>query len=393
MRSMRMTIPASLVLVFAVSALGGSALAQADPTPSPDPSLEPSAAPAAELADPADVTLPFRDPRWRKITPKRGPAAREDHTWTVDGDGRFAYLFGGRDGDKDKGDLWRYDLETDSWKRLSPKGKRPQPRFGHSAVWVDGYGVVVFAGQRGSDFFDDLWVFGPDTGKWRELPAKGSVPKRRYGSCMVVGPDGRLWISHGFTFQGRFDDTRAYNLKSERWTTITPDGRKPGERCLHDCFTSASGELVLYGGQDDGAFALGDLWLMGADHAWQRQGDPGPAPRRLYALTEAGDYAYVFGGAGEDNSPFDDLWRVDRETLEFKRVKVEGTAPGARSAGTFITDPARGRLLLFGGQGDDAKADLWELVDRFDAALEPVEPASSDAAPTASPGPSPQAGA
>lgn len=372
---MRRTPLAGLVLALTFSALGGSVLAQADVEPSSSPTpTEPLPAASAEPTQVAvsNQTLAFAEPKWRKVAPEGGPAGREDHTWTVDGDGRFAYLFGGRDGGKDFGDLWRYDLERDSWKKLSPKGKAPAPRFGHSAVWVDGHGVIVFAGQRGPDFFDDLWAFDPGKGKWREMPAKGSVPKRRYGSCMVVGPDGRVWISHGFTFAGRFDDTRAYNLKSERWSTITPDGRKPGERCLHDCFTSASGELVLYGGQDDGAFALGDLWTMGSDRTWQRHDDPKPKPRRLYAVTEAGAYAYVFGGAGEDNSAFADLWRVDRSTLRFERVGVGDNHPAARYAATLITDAARGRLLLFGGQANTAKADVWELVDQ--APPEPTQP-------------------
>ena len=333
-----------------------------------------------------DDTLAFADPKWRKVRPERGPAGREDHTWTVDGDGRFAYLFGGRDGARDYGDLWRYDLGNDSWKRLSPRGKRPEPRFGHSAVWVEGHGLVVFAGQRGSDFFGDLWAFDPDAGKWRELPARGSVPKRRYGSCMVVGPDGRLWISHGFTFAGRFDDTRAYNLKTERWAAITPGGRKPGERCLHDCFTSASGELVLYGGQDNSVSALGDLWTMGRDREWQRHDDPRSKPRRLYAVTEAGDFAYVFGGAGEDISAFDDLWRVDRESLEFERVRVDGNAPSARYAGALITDTEHGRLLLFGGRGSTAKADVWELLDE---AADAVEQLAAEPQPEISASPSP----
>src|SRR5688500_15834882 len=47
-----------------------------------------------------------------------GPAAREDHTWTVDGAGTTAYLFGGRDGPTVHGDLWAYDLATDAWSRL-----------------------------------------------------------------------------------------------------------------------------------------------------------------------------------------------------------------------------------------------------------------------------------
>ena len=363
---MRKIIAASFALAFAVSSLGGSVLAQTDTLPSPSPSPEASAgpSPAATEAVPADGTLAFDDPKWRNITPDRSPAAREDHTWTVDSAGRYAYLFGGRDGGKDYGDLWRYDLETDTWKKLSPRGKRPQPRFGHNAVWVDGFGVIVFAGQRGPDFFDDLWAYDPEANKWTKLPDNGAVPKRRYGSCMVVGPDGRLWISHGFTFAGRFDDTRAYNLNSKRWASISPEGRRPGERCLHDCFTSAAGDLVLYGGQDDGAFALGDLWSMNRDKGWKKRPDPGPKARRLYAVTEAGAFAYIFGGAGQDNGLYDDLWRVDRETLDFERIKVGGAGPVARYGATLITDTERGRVLLFGGQGKAAKADVWELVDR-----------------------------
>ncbi len=382
---MRKTLVTSLVLAFSFSALGGSALAQAEADPSPSTEPVASATPAAAAAEvaaevaTARPALLFMEPKWRKVAASKGPAAREDHTWTVDADGRFAYLFGGRDGGREFGDLWRYDLRRDSWKKLSPKGTRPQARFGHSAVWVDGRGVVVFAGQQGPDFFDDLWTFDPAKGRWKELPAKGSVPKRRYGSCMVVGPDGRLWISHGFTTSGRFDDTRAYNLKTGRWAVITPDGRLPGERCLHDCFTSARGELVLYGGQDDGAFALGDLWRMGREREWQRLEDPQPKPRRLYAVTEAADHAYVFGGAGEDNSALADLWRVDRETLAFERVRVEGNHPSARYAGTLITDAKRGRLLLFGGQGERARADVWELIDT-------AAPLESSAAPAEEPG-------
>jgi N-acetylneuraminic acid mutarotase len=332
-------------------------------------------------------TLAFEDPQWRRLQTERAPAAREDHTWTVDSDGRFAYLFGGRGGGQDFGDLWRYDLTNDTWKKLSPKGKRPQPRFGHNAVWVDGYGVIVFAGQRGADFFGDLWVYDPDRNRWKLLPADGGAPKRRYGSCMVVGLDGRLWISHGFTFAGRFDDTRAYNLKSKRWASIGPEGRRPGERCLHDCFTSASGEMVLYGGQDNGALALGDLWVMGSDHDWKRLDDPRPKARRLYAVTEAGDDAWIFGGADQDNAALDDLWRVDRDSLEFRRVKVDGASPPARYAGTLITDERRGRLLLFGGQGKSAKADLWELVDRAAATVETDAVPSEAAEPSSSPSP------
>ena len=83
-------------------------------------------------------------------------------------------------------------------------------------------------------------------------------------------------------------------------------------------------------------------------------------------MAEAGPDAWVFGGLGVDNEPLGDLWRVDRETLEFERVAVAGTMPSPRYGATLITDAARGRLLLFGGQGQQAKADLWQLGPRSD---------------------------
>ena len=358
-------------LVLGLISLMPAGVGAQDVSPSPPPRPVPSTA-AEATAFPAEATfLPgeveFESPSWSHITPVRGPAAREDHTWTVDGDGRNAYLFGGRDGSAAFADLWRFELETDTWHKLLPPGKGPAARFGHSAVWSDGHGLVVFAGQRDADFFGDLWAYDPDRDAWTELPANGAAPKARYGSCMIVGPDGRLWISHGFTFAGRFDDTRAYDLEAQRWAASTPELRRPGQRCLHDCFTSADGQLVLYGGQNETVPALGDLWLTRDEGTWRRLPDPSLEARRLYAVTESGPHAWLFGGIGRDD-PLGDLWRIDRETLAFERIEVPGPSPSARYAGTLIDDADRGRLLLFGGRGREARADLWQLSDKVTAA-------------------------
>jgi hypothetical protein len=244
---------------------------------------------------------------------------------------------------------------------------------------VEGEGLLVFAGQRGTEFFDDLWAYDPMAERWTRLPAAGARPRARYGSCMILGSDGRPWMSHGFTFAGRFDDTRAYDLRAERWAGIAPDDRRPGPRCLHDCFTSTTGALVLFGGQDDDDPALGDLWVTRADGSWRRLADPRLRARRLYALTEAGDQAWIFGGAGRDGRLLDDLWRVDRETLRFVRVDVDGRAPSGRSASTLIADPVRGRLLLFGGLAGGARSDLWQLVVERPGAGASLAPASPGA--------------
>jgi len=294
-----------------------------------------------------------------------GPSAREDHTWTVAADGITAYLFGGRTAEGASDEIWQFDLAADSWSILSPTGARPDARWGHTATWVDGVGLVVWSGQNERGFFDDIWRYQPSVGLWEELPSMGEVPQARYGSCASLGPDGRLWISHGFTEDaGRFSDTRAYDFTTGEWTDETPDGEVPVERCLHDCYWSAGGRLILYGGQTTGTPALGDLWVLDPASGWQRAPEPGAPARQLYALATTESGAVVFGGGSADGGFLDDTWLIADATLEVVEQPYQ-TRPEVRSGATLI--PAGDfRYLLFGGRSDDGlRADLWELSGFF----------------------------
>jgi hypothetical protein len=305
---------------------------------------------------------------WRELATK-GPApeAREDHTWTVDAEGHYGYLFGGRNGARIHRDLWRYDLEGDAWEALDPGPNGPSPRFGHTATWVDGIGLVIWSGQAGSSFFADLWAYDPDSEAWRELPDSGARPPARYGSCAGIGPDGRMWISHGFTDQGRFDDTRAYDFAAGRWSDETPDGEKPIIRCLHDCFWTPEGRFLLYAGQTNSDPFLADLWSLvpgggEAPTVWAALGEQAPPGRNLYALAALPDQAIVLGGVGEGGKRLDDLWTLVYLDLTLRPVTIEGASPAGRSGATLIDDAARDRTLLFGGRDDAAAlADTWQL--------------------------------
>ena len=392
---MRSLIGVALSATLLITGLAGTSLAQ-EPAPSDDPapSAEPAASPlpdaSPDVAAAVEVApMPgFRDARWRRVDQANAPDPREDHTLTVDDAGDYAYLFAGRDGRREFADLWRLNLETERWRRLRPEGRTPDQRFGHNAVWLPGQGLVVFAGQQGVDFLNDVWLYDPERERWRKLPDRGAVPRERYGSCAVIDADGKLRISHGFTFAGRFDDTRTYDFERERWADVTPDGRLPGERCLHDCFTNAVGDIVLYGGQDDTNRALGDVWAQRPNGTWRSLGEARPRARNLPAVTDAGRNAYIFGGAAANGDKLGDTWRVDRDTLRFSRVRTTGATPPARSAGTLIADTKRQRLLLWGGEANAARADLWELIDRTAPTTEEPagdageEPVAENDAPT-----------
>jgi N-acetylneuraminic acid mutarotase len=259
-------------------------------------------------------------------------------------------------------DLWSYDLATDRWTPVEPSGEAPAARFGHTGTWVDGVGLVVWSGQSGGDFFADIRAYDPATNRWTRLSDAGAVPAARYGSCAALGPDRRLWISHGFTHTGRFADTRAYDFDTRAWTDRTPDEAGPVKRCLHDCIWSPDGRLVLYAGQTDGVAALGDLWTLDLTGGWAQAEAPEPPVRQLYAFASTGATAWVFGGRGADGKALNDLWTLDFETLAWEPVLLTAVGPQGRAGATLIADPARSRLLLFGGVGAAAFADTWQLT-------------------------------
>jgi hypothetical protein len=344
------------------------AACSAPPAASPSAVVSSEPAPSATAATPSAADSPSASPApepvaWSQLD-AGGPAAREDHTWTVDHEAGIAYLFGGRDGATVFGDTWGYDLAAEAWTELAPSAS-PDARFGHEAVWVDGIGVVIFAGQAGSTFFGDLWAFDPAANAWAELPATGALPTPRYGSCAAIGPDDRLWISHGFTQdQVRFSDTRAYDFTTNAWSDETPtDGQRPVERCLHGCWWTDAGELALYAGQTTGTLALDDRWRL-ADGAWERVEGELPAGRNLYARARHDGTTLVFGGQAVDGSYLGDLWSLADGSDAASQVEPVGVGPQpvGRAGAELIVDGERGRVLLFGGRtADGALDDLWVL--------------------------------
>jgi hypothetical protein len=331
------------------------------PTDTPEPASPATSEPSLATDTPSPVSTPPLELTWTELD-SAGPSAREDHTWTLAGDGSGAYLFGGRAGRREFNDLWFYDLRTDEWSEVQAQGEPPDARFGHTAIWVPGIGLVIWSGQAGPRFFSDTWAYDPEAGDWRELPASGDVPPARYGSCAALGPDGRMWISHGFTEDtGRFSDTRAYDFDAGSWTDLTPDGDRPVERCLHDCLWTPDGRLIVYAGQTTGAPAIGDLWAYEPSAAsWAQAERPEPEPRQLYALAQLEGTAFVFGGGTSDGGLLDDLWLLDLDSLAWSAV-APTSQPAGRFGASLIADGERNRLLLFGGKGEGEFADLWQL--------------------------------
>ncbi len=192
---------------------------------------------------------------------------------------------------------------------------------------------------------------------------------------MVLADVGRLIVSHGFTFDGRFDDTWSYEIDAGGWVEISPepDLARPLKRCLHEAvWAEHSGRMVLFGGCSSGfgPCPQGDLWTFEPPtRTWiDRTIDEAPSARSNPALVYDGGRKRVllFGGL-TDGGYAADLWSlslpgddVDEPPL-WTALEQTGPTPRA-SQDAVMTGPW---LYLFGGYGDaGALNDLWVLDAR-----------------------------
>lgn len=328
-----------------------------------------STAPAATPATPSTPLTPEATPRplaWRQVAGS-GPSARRDHSLTLNPDDGRIYAFAGRARGIASNDLWAFDPATSAWSEVAVTGAKPDVRFGHNAFYDRAKKRLVIAlGQAdGSTFFDDVWAFDPATAAWTDIGAASpEKPEVRYGAGGAHDEAGnRLLVSHGFTDQGRFDDTWVFDLSADRWTKIATSGAVPVKRCLTRCLWRPDAQsMLLYGGQTDDNPFLGDVWSLDAEkRAWTEQKPmPAPGARNLYGATldATGARWYVTGGNTPDG-PASDTWVYAVAMDAWTKLEAATPPPARDSSDAAVAGSA---LYIFGGHdGTSEIADTWAL--------------------------------
>lgn len=305
---------------------------------------------------------------WERLAdPDPALAPRWDHTLSWDAAGDRLILLGGRDAaGAPLGDAWVYDIAGASWSPIAGDG--PSPRFGH-AVAIDRETLYLFGGQAdGATFFDDTWALDLASLTWRPVETgDGPRPAPRYGTSAVLDDRGWLLVSHGFTFEGRFDDTWALDPATGRWTDLSPAPEtRPLKRCLHEAVWDAtSARMLLFGGCSSGfgPCPQGDLWAFDpAAGTWTELTPlPSPVARSNPALVidETGGRALLLGGLTADG-PAIDLWSLLLADPVTWTPLMTSEGPTPRSSHDLVrTDDG---LYLIGGTGASGPtADLWRL--------------------------------
>jgi len=147
------------------------------------------------------------------------------------------YVIGGSNSGGDLNLVEAYDPVSNTW---STKASMPTPRNSMAAA-VD-KGVIYVIGGYNGGFLTTVESYNTTTDTWAEeaplLLAKAWQATGLLGGT-IMAADGNISAPPGYT-----GDNEGYNVKKNKWTTLTAD---PTPR-LEACFSVISGKLYVAGG-------------------------------------------------------------------------------------------------------------------------------------------------
>lgn len=310
-------------------------------------------------------------------TPGGTPGARGGAVSWTDKQGNL-WLFGGTGYDSVSSfgalnDLWQYNVTSRSW------------------IWESGSNTVN------------------QVGNYPPFGTVGGYPGARGLALSAIDESGNLWLFGGA--YGAFDlnDLWQYNRVSKTWTweggessgnqpgnypSFGTVGGYPGARDSGALWVDHSGNLWLFGGNDNTSATMNDLWQYNiASKTWTWEGGessanqlgsyppfgtsggyPGSRNSAMSVIDESGNL-WLFGGIGyadiDTLGTLNDLWQYNTttktwiwesgsntidQTGSYPEFGSSGGYPGARGSGIFWADNM-GNLWIFGGR--DTTRGFW----------------------------------
>ena len=266
-------------------------------------------------------------------------------------------------------DVWALSLSgTPVWTQLHPSGIPPSARLEHTAIYDAGNDrMVVFGGSTVQAYLNDVWALTlAGDPAWTRLTPTGEQPDVRAGHSAIydAGRD-RMVVFGGVNSLVYLGDVWALSLAGDPvWTRLAPTGTAPDARGSHSAiYDPGRDRMIVFGGLDGRRF-LGDLWVLslGTAPTWTGVTPTGTPPQvregHSAIYDPIRDRMVVFGGSGL--SSVNDAWSLSLAGgLAWTLLSPAGTTPTARCLHAAVYDPARDRMVVFGGYPDSN--DGWEL--------------------------------
>ena len=331
------------------------------------------------------VSLEFTpSPAWTGLQPSLDPpTSRWGHSAVYDNVRRRMIVFGGAAG-APLNDVWARALDgSQEWTKLAPVGPAPSARFWHSAVYDElADRMIVFGGDDGG-YVNDVWALSFSSSDWSLILPNGAPPPSRREHAAIYDPVENRMIVYGGYRGTRLNDIWELRLSGPpEWSQVITSGDLPPDRSGHAAvYDSAAQRMVVFGG--DGGYPR-KTWALelAGEPVWRELavvGDP-PAQRREYSAVfdPARRRMVVYGGLGGQSDQLRrDSWALSLgPTPTWQRLEMSGElAPRVRSHAAIL-DRAGDRMIAFGGElGGGPSRNAW--IQTWNVLLVENEPALS----------------
>jgi len=169
-------------------------------------------------------------------------------------DEQFIFVFGGDGVSNPRFNLHHLDIFSWTWTRVEGYGSPPATKKRHSMVYHD-YKLWVFGGfcLGTLQHLSDLDVYDIATEEWTRVKPKGPTPEKRAGHVAEVA-DEKMYVWGGFGPGG--DDWNLlhyYDFGGGTWRKAKLKGTAiPSKRCDHSIVAVRDGsQFVIFGGLID----------------------------------------------------------------------------------------------------------------------------------------------
>ncbi len=285
-------------------------------------------------------------------------------------------------------DSWALNLQTGTWRELSPATEPPHVMGGRVAPVKDQRAVLLHGGSSAeSTIVPSLVRFDHAAAQplWTDVTTDGEGPAGDYTGAFVYDPLGDRYIHACGANEELGYHCEVYTLTLDsggvgHWQHVEfPSGPRPaGRNGFFFAMDTVNNRLVLFSGEKGSASwtpnLAQDTWALelAEPMAWVRLsvGEVPSIGRRngAYLHDPVNNRMFVWGGTADGQTTFQGLWvlPLTRGHEVWQEVVVEGDAP-TRSSGMGTYDAARNRFLVGFGNGTNALgraavfADLWSL--------------------------------
>lgn len=246
-----------------------------------------------------------------------------------------------------------------TWTKID--GESPSARIQHSIAYIGEGRVILFGGySKTGEYLSDTWEYDVNTQVWTDLTPDGINPPARNQHSLAYIGNGRVILFGGYNETGEYlSDTWEYDINSGMWIEYNVEGSKPPARANHSMVFAGKGKLLLFGGKSKSGSGddvyLSDTWIydIADNHSWTEYNTEGVKPfeRHSHSLSFCGDsQVLLFGGDVEDIGISSDTWIYDVSSNTWEKLGNFDELPSKRM-NHKVTYLGGNTVVLFGGYG------------------------------------------